>query len=132
MATLNILDINDRGWVVRGSIGVVSAVSTSLTWFDLGNPLAIFPFMTRGGGANILGVSVEGTFSLTAQVLISLQDSTPSSAPAGASALAWPTLGSTTTPQMFTINQPIRWVAFNCSAFTSGSATAWVYGVLPK
>jgi hypothetical protein len=132
MATLSVIDINDRSKIIRGSIGTLSALSTALTWFDMGNPGAIFPFQSRLAGANPIAVSVEGTFNATFQILLSLQDTTPATTPAGASALAVPILGSTTVPQLFTINEPARWIAFNCSVFGSGSATAWVYGVLPS
>src|SRR5262245_63733857 len=96
MATLNTEDINSGTKIVRGSIGTVSGVSTSITWFDLSNPGAGFPFNQRGGGANIIGCSIEGTFNLTVQVLLSLQDTTPASTPAGASTLAVPILGTVT------------------------------------
>ena len=132
MATLHVVDLNGS-WACLGSIGTLSGVSTAITWFDLGNPGGSFPFKFRLGGNNPLSVSFEGTFSLTAQIVISLQDTTPASTPAGASTLAVPILQSIggTTSVFTSIDQNVRWIGLNCSAFTSGSGTGWVYGLLP-
>jgi hypothetical protein len=134
MATLNIEDINSKSNIVRGSIGTLTGVTTSILWVDLGNPGAIFPFRNRLGGTSSLSVSFEGTFNMTAQILVSLQDTTPASTPCGASALQVPVLQSITgtTAVLSSIDQSIRWIGLNCSAFTSGSGTGWVYGVLPS
>ena len=134
MASATIIDINAKQRVLRGSIGTLSALSTSITWFDMGNPGAIFPFMNRLGGSSLFSVSFEGTFNMTFQFVCSLQDTTPASTPAGVGGLAWPQLGSFTGTSMQIVNvtQSVRWIGLNCSAFTSGSGTGWVYATLPS
>jgi hypothetical protein len=132
MASLHVVDLNGS-WACLGSIGTLSAQSTAITWFDLGNPGGSFPFKFRLGGNNPLSVSFEGTFNMTAQIVISLQDTTPASTPAGASTLAVPILQniSGTTSVFTSIDQNVRWIGLNCSSFGSGSGTGWVYGLLP-
>jgi hypothetical protein len=132
MASLHVVDLNGS-WACLGSIGTLSGLSTSITWFDLGNPGGSFPFKFRLGGNNPLSVSFEGTFNMTGQIVVSLQDTQPASTPAGASVLAVPNLQSITgTAPVFTsIDQNVRWIGLNCSAYVSGSGTGWVYGLLP-
>lgn len=134
MATATVIDINAKQRVLRGSIGSLTALSTAITWFDMGNPGAIFPFTNRLGGSSMFSVSFEGTFSMTFQIVCSLQDTTPASTPAGVGGLIWPNLGSFagTAGQIVNVTQNVRWIGLNCSAYTSGSGTGWVYATLPS
>lgn len=133
MATYSIIDTNDAGIQGRGSIGSLTALTTSLVWTDLTNPGSTFPFVRRLSGLPNFTISFEGTFSMTYQVLFSLQDTTPASTPAGSSAVAaWPNSGSFTTAQTILVPNGVRWVAMNCSSFSSGSGTGWAVAIFPS
>jgi|SRR5215831_3840615 len=135
-------DTNTGAWVLAGAIALgANAISTSLVWWDLSNPpgpggAANQPgpvLRSRGGAPTQTIVSVEGTFALTFQVLISLADglsALPPTTPAGAGTLPVPPLLSGSAPAWTYVPAGARWIAFNISAFTSGAANCWIGGAL--
>jgi hypothetical protein len=135
-------DTNSGAWVLGGAIALnVAAVSTSLTWWDLSNPpgpgkpaSAIGPQVRGRGGAPVQTiVSVEGSFVATWQVLISLGDLmnyTPPPTPAGAGILPAPSLMQGSACQWTYIPAGARFIAFNCSAWTSGAINCLIGGAL--
>jgi hypothetical protein len=126
-------DLNKGGLAVRGSLlANATALTTALTWVDLGDPNAAFPFNVRNGGPTQFVVSLEGVFSGTVQLLGSENDQAPATTPCGASSPAVPILGQWSAPSYFTLPSPFRWIAGNVSAYTSGAVTLFVYGVFPR
>jgi hypothetical protein len=88
------------------------------------------PTSVSAGAATAVGtlerktISIEGTFTATYQVQISLDTS---ATPAAAS---WQNEGAAlTTAGTLEVTKPAAWVRLNCTAYTSGTPTARVAGV---
>jgi hypothetical protein len=88
------------------------------------------PVSVAAGAATAVGtlerktVSVEGTFTATYQVQISLDTS------ASPAATSWQNEGAAlTTAGTLEVTKPAAWVRLNCTAYTSGTPTARVAGV---
>jgi len=89
------------------------------------------PVSVTAGAANDMSgfssatVSIEGTFTATYQVQISLDNS---ASPASAS---WQNEGAALTAAgTLAITKPCAWVRLNCTAYTSGTPTARLAGTV--
>jgi hypothetical protein len=132
------LYIQDIGKVriIRGAILLATNANTdTLLWYDLSNPKnreggLQQPFITRGGGTNLLTASIEGSYDATVTVYTSSRDDDIPSNPV---ITAYPGLDSTVgAPKLVTIDKPFRWIAAAVSNYNAGTVDGvYLWGVLP-